>query len=326
MKYMTRNKILFLLAFIGILTSCSWVKTDIDDCPTGVWLKIRYTRNMLDVDAACQQVRDASILVFDHEGNYVKRIEIDYDQLLANNYCVEVSELSNGIYDFVVWSGLGDSHFMTTSPLHIDDLRLSLADADKLQDAEYGDLFYGRIDSVEVTGRYAVHEVDLTKDTNVLVCQVVPASGSGDVAIDRYGLQLTSANGVIDAKNNSVPSSPVVYAPYKMQADTVEDDVNGQLETLGYAVKTLRLMQGDNSRLVLTDNDSGTVILDLPLSDFLCQIASFYTQSGKPLSAQEYLDRQDFHTVILYMSESGSSVVQCRINNWVIRLNDNINL
>ena len=234
--------------------------------------------------------------------------------------------MPNGIYDFVVWSGLGDSHFMTTSPLRIDDLRLSLAAADKVQDAEYGDLFYGRIDSVEVTGRYAVHEVDLTKDTNVLVCQVVPASGSGDVSIDRYGLQLKSSNGVLDACNNTVPSSLVVYAPYKMQADRVEDDLNGQVETLGYAIKTLRLVQGDNSRLVLNDNDSGNVILDLPLTDFLCQIASFYTQSGRPLTAQEYLDRQDFHTVILYMSESGNSVVQCRINNWVIRLNDNINL
>lgn len=281
---------------------------------------------MLDVDAAAQQVRDASIMVFDHEGNYVRRIEIDYGQLYSNNYCVEVSELPNGIYDFVVWSGLGDSHFMTSSPLRIDDLRLSLAAADKVQDAEYGDLFYGRIDSVEVTGRYAVHEVDLTKDTNVLVCQVVPASGSGDVSIDRYGLQLKSSNGVLDACNNTVPSSLVVYAPYKMQADRVEDDLNGQMETLGYAIKTLRLVQGDNSRLVLNDNDSGNVILDLPLTDFLCQIASFYTQSGRPLTAQEYLDRQDFHTVILYMSESGNSVVQCRINNWVIRLNDNINL
>ena len=176
------------------------------------------------------------------------------------------------------------------------------------------------------TGRYAVHEVDLTKDTNVLVCQVVPASGSGDVSIDRYGVQLKSSNGVLDACNNTVPSSLVVYAPYKMQADRVEDDLNGQVETLGYAIKTLRLVQGDNSRLVLNDNDSGNVILDLPLTDFLCQIASFYTQSGRPLTAQEYLDRQDFHTVILYMSESGNSVVQCRINNWVIRLNDNINL
>ena len=323
---MQRNKILFLLAFIGIFTSCSWVKTDIDDCPTGVWLKIRYTCNMLDVDAAAQQVRDASIMVFDHEGNYVRRIEIDYGQLYSNNYCVEVSELPNGIYDFVVWSGLGDSHFMTTSPLRIDDLRLSLAAADKVQDAEYGDLFYGRIYSVEVTGRYAVHEVDLTKDTNVLVCQVVPASGSGDVSIDRYGIQLKSSNGVLDACNNTVPSSLVLYAPYKMQADRVEDDLNGQVETLGYAIKTLRLVQGDNSRLVLNDNDSGNVILDLPLTDFLCQISSFYTQSGRPLTAQEYLDRQDFHTVILYMSESGNSVVQCRINNWVIRLNDNINL
>ena len=281
---------------------------------------------MRDVDAAAQQVRDASIMVFDHEGNYVRRIEIGYGQLYSNNYCVEVSELPNGIYDFVVWSGLGDSHFMTTSPLRIDDLRLSLAAADKVQNAEYGDLFYGRIDSVEVTGRYAVHEVDLTKDTNVLVCQVVPASGSGDVSIDRYGLQLKSSNGVLDACNNTVPSSLVVYAPYKMQADRVEDDLNGQVETLGYAIKTLRLVQGDNSRLVLNDNDSGNVILDLPLTDFLCQIASFYTQSGRPLTAQEYLDRQDFHTVILYMSESGNSVVQCRINNWVIRLNDNINL
>lgn len=39
--------------------------TDLSDCPTGTWLKISYTYNILNVDAASTQVGDITILAFD---------------------------------------------------------------------------------------------------------------------------------------------------------------------------------------------------------------------------------------------------------------------
>ena len=50
-----------LLAVVGFLamSSCTWVKDENDDCPYGFWLKLRYSYNMLDVDAAPKYVTDA---------------------------------------------------------------------------------------------------------------------------------------------------------------------------------------------------------------------------------------------------------------------------
>lgn len=312
-----------LAVFIILLSGCTWVKTDTDDCPTGTWVKIKYANNLLDVDAAANQVRDVSIFMFDSEGNYVRRVEVDYNQLQRDNYVVEVDGLPYGNYDFVVWAGLVDSHFMTNSASRVDDFRLSLVNPGDVQANEYGDLFFGRIDSVEVAGKYAVHEIDMTKDTNIVSCHVV-ASASEDIQAERYGVRLVTSNGVINARNELVSPAKVEYVPFLFQYGTMADQDSGILESVGYDIKTLRLVENDESRLMLTDNQSGTVVVDIPLTKLLCQIASFYTTSGKKLTPQEYLDRQDFHTVIFYLSQSGSQVVQCRINNWIVRLNDYI--
>ena len=42
--------ILFALCTL-FCSACSWVDDDQSDCPTGCWLKLSYTYNMLNVDA-----------------------------------------------------------------------------------------------------------------------------------------------------------------------------------------------------------------------------------------------------------------------------------
>lgn len=318
------TNILALLVAALTLAGCAWVKSDYDDCPTGVWLQMTYTRNLLDVDAAPQQVADVAVLVFDCDGNYVRRIEADRATLAQNDWRIELGGLPAGHYDLIVWGGLADSRFMASSASQMADFRVSLANPERVQDTEFADLFYGRMDSVEVADKYAIYNVGLTKDTNVLACQV--ASLSGNVEPDRYDISLTATNGVLNADNETAVGSTVTYAPFAQRNDTIDDAESGPLPAVTYGLKTMRLTEGDDSRLVLTDKADGTVLLSLPLTKYLAQTASLYTQGGRPLTAAEYLDRQDFHTIVFFLSESGSQVVQCKINNWVIRMNGSINL
>ena len=47
-----RPFLLHIICVITLFSSCNWVNDDLSDCPTGTWLKISYTYNILDVDAA----------------------------------------------------------------------------------------------------------------------------------------------------------------------------------------------------------------------------------------------------------------------------------
>ena len=58
-----RPFLLYIISAIALFSSCNWVNDDLSDCPSGTWLKISYTYNILDVDAASTQVSDITILV-----------------------------------------------------------------------------------------------------------------------------------------------------------------------------------------------------------------------------------------------------------------------
>lgn len=58
-----RPFLLHIICIVMLFSSCNWVNDDLSDCPTGTWLKISYTYNILDVDAASSQVGDITILL-----------------------------------------------------------------------------------------------------------------------------------------------------------------------------------------------------------------------------------------------------------------------
>ena len=47
-----RSFLLHIICIVALFSSCDWVNDDLSDCPTGTWLKISYTYNILNVDAA----------------------------------------------------------------------------------------------------------------------------------------------------------------------------------------------------------------------------------------------------------------------------------
>ena len=51
-----RSFLLHIICVVALFSSCDWVNDDLSDCPSGTWLKISYTYNILNVDAASTQV------------------------------------------------------------------------------------------------------------------------------------------------------------------------------------------------------------------------------------------------------------------------------
>ena len=300
--------------------SCSWVKDNVDDCPYGFWLKLHYTYNILDVEAAPEYVTDAYVYVYDAQGNYVKRIYANQGELKANDYRVRVEGLPEGDYQFVVWSGIGNSQYAVSGDTQtIDDFRLTLAGATTSYSAQLLPLFHGMLSTVHYDDDYALHHVQLMKNTNQLSCIVVPLSQDVKVTPDDYTMRVVAANSVMDAYNRIVPGTSIDYEPFVSDSITVDDTDYGQLHGAKFSMNTMRLMSNSDTRIILERKSTGQTIFNVSFPEYIGMIGALYTNLGREVPVQEYLDRQDFYTIVFYLSGDLERLMQLQVNSWRLR-------
>ena len=316
-----------LLAVVGFLTltSCTWVKDENDDCPYGFWLQLRYAYNMLDVDAASKYVTDAHVYVYDTDGNYVKRIYVTPEQLKANGCRVEVDGLPEGDYQFVVWSGMGNSQYAVSGDTKaIDDFRLALASGNSA--TELPALFHGYLSKVHYDDTYAVYEVELMKNTNLLACLVVSVDNAVETDPADYAMEVVAANGTMNAYNQLVSDDAITYKPFVREAVTIDDSDYGLLNGVKFNISTLRLMSDSDSRIILHRKSTGKVIFDISFPEYIGMIGALYTNMGREISVQEYLDRQDFYTIVFFLSGDMEQLLQLQVNSWRLRASNHLKL
>ena len=320
------KKLLSIICMLAMM-SCTWVKDDVDDCPYGFWLKLLYTYNILDVDAASRYVSDAYVYVYDADGTFIKRIFVTKEVLTANNYLVQVEGLPEGDYQFVVWSGLGNGQYAVTKDTQtIGDFRLALTDRGGKYSGELPALFHGYLPTVHYDDAYAVHNVELMKNTNQLACLVVSVDNNAVLNPGDYTMKVVTANGTMDARNQLVSDAKITYEPYVADAVTFNDADYGALQGLEYGMMTLRLMNNRDCRIVLEKNSTAEKVFDISFPEYIGMIGSLYTNLGRPLSVQEYLDRQDFYTIVFYLSGDLDQLIQLRVNSWRLRANNHLKL
>ena len=325
-KYCALKHLCSILCIL-LLTSCTWVKDDSDDCPYGFWLKLHYTYNILDVEAAPEYVKEVSVYIYDADGNYVSRLDVPQSALASNDYRVKIEGLQEGDYQFVVWSGIGSGQYAVSGDRsEMTEFQLSLPGADNGVSSRLSDLYYGALQTVHYDDSYAVHDVWMMKDTNQLACLVVPLSGDTEVSADDFDMKVVSANGVMDVFNEPVPSREVTYLPYERDAVTVNDADYGELHGIGFGLTTLRLMENLDCRLVLQKRDTGETVFNISLPEYIGLVGAYYTNLGRSLTLQEYLDRQDFYTIVFFLSDDFSQLIRLEVNSWRLRAKNHLKL
>ena len=307
--------------------SCSWVKDDIDDCPFGFWLKLHYTYNILDVEAAPKYLMDAYVYVYDVDGNYIKRVYATRDDLTTNGYRVRIEGLPEGDYQFVVWSGIGNSQYAVSGDTKtIDDFRLSLVGAGGSYAGELSPLYHGYLEPVHYDDSYNQYDVDLMKNTNHLACLVVTVSDQTVLNPDDYSLTITADNGTMDAYNKIVPDATTTYEPFFRDSVIINDSDYGELHGLQFNIMTLRLMANSNNHVVLKNTKTEQTIFNISFAEYIGMIGAFYTNLGRQIPVQEYLDRQDFYTIVFYLSGDLDQLIQLQVNSWRLRVNNHLKL
>lgn len=208
--------ILFALCTL-FCSACSWVDDDQSDCPTGCWLKLSYTYNMLNVDAVTTQVKDVTLFILDQEGNYIVREEVDSLTFHQNECTIQVPSLPQGDYTFLVWAGLADSLYRHT-PTSLTLLRNEVGE----QSEKLSSLFHGRLDNVHISGEYQVLALSLTKNTNILSC-ILQSQSAAPLDTDDFRLELTARNGCMDHRNTPTDSVFTCYLPFMQESANLED-------------------------------------------------------------------------------------------------------
>ena len=267
---------------------------------------------MLNVDAAFTQLKNASIFIFDETGNYIETQHIDSLTLHQNNCQVRLESLSPGKYNFLVWSGLTDSCYECSA----SGVRL-LCDTPGTSSRQLPGLFNGRLEGVEVPEEYAVDEVPLMKLTHRFTC-ILQGQNPTPFTDDEFLLEIKAFNGMIDHRSLPLDSVATSYLPFYQ---TIAD-LSG-LQVVHSELNTLRLLENDDTRLILTHRSTGQRVLDIPLTKYL--LLSRETNAG--MTPQEYLDRQDQYTLIFFLDATEDKLKPyicplMKINDWMVRVNE----
>lgn len=303
------------------------MEDDVDNCPYGFWLNLHYTYNILDVEAAPEYISEVTVYVYDADGNYVSRLDVPQSVLKTNGHRVRVEGLPEGDYQFIVWSGIGNGTYAVSGDRGaLNQFRLSLAQPELKVTSCLPDLYYGRLQTVHFDDSYVSHDVYMMKNTNQLACLVVPMSDDATLSPDDYDMKVVSANSVMDAHNMLVSDNEMTYEPFVRNYVTFEDVEYGELNGVSFNISTLRLMEDNDCRLILEKKDSGEAIFNISFPEYIGMIGTLYTNLGRELTVQEYLDRQDFYTIVFFLSSDLNQLVQLQVNSWRLRAKNHIKL
>lgn len=308
----TATSLLFLCTLF-LCGACSWVDDDRSDCPTGCWLKLSYTYNMLNVDAAATQIENVTLFILDKDGTCISREEVDSVTLHRNECMIKIPSLPEGDYSLLVWAGLDDSLYQYT-PTSLALLRNEAGE----QSGQLSSLFHGRLDDVHISGEYQFLALSLTKNTNILSC-ILQSQSAVPLETDDFRLELTARNGCMDHWNTPIDSVSTCYLPFMQESANLED-----IQVVHAGMNTLRLMEDDDTRLRLIYQPGEEVLFDIPLTQYLLLSRHVETTDMLP---QEYLDRQDRYNLIFFLDSTENPqkpyiCLQMKVNGWIIRINN----
>ncbi|MFI3322485.1 MAG: FimB/Mfa2 family fimbrial subunit [Rikenellaceae bacterium] len=315
------------------MVSCGWVNDDYTDCPTGTWLHFSYTYNILDVDAAYNQVDDISIFIFDDNGRYIKTQEVDSLQFQQNSAMVEIDQ-PQGEYKILVWGGLSDSNYALSNLIEgetlYEDVELSLsksAEADE-NSALLSFLFHCRLDYIAVTDYYNIIEAPLVKNSNHFSV-IIQDESNNDLQVGDLGIVIRSDNGVLGYDNNIIEGNYINYTPYsQFLTEVTNTSLDGEVVVSSICasyINTLRLFVGDDTSLSIVNTSNDERLVDISIVQYLLLTQSYYGFGN--ISNQEYLDRQDSYSLIFYLEKCSDSTegyicTKVSVNGWIVRFND----
>ena len=325
----TYTYLLRLLPVWAVLTlglvSCEYIHEDLKPCDH--YLHFTYTHNMKFADAfqhelVCQEeAKTAELFIFDGDGKFLSSQSLPTETLQENRIRLN---LDPGKYKLLAWAGLNDTDYTWTKPAageSMDEWLMSVRQDEGVVARELSGLFQGTLELTIPSGGETDTEFPLVKNTNKIRLALIDANSGTGLQADDFTILATTHNGDLNAQNQPVADEAVLWKPYLQQVETVADTEGGTaMQAVVAELNTMRLMDGAQACLQWSNKGEATPVLQGDLTDFL-----LLTQmESHDLDAQEYLDRQDEYTIVVYLDivDGKAHCLEVIVNDWTIRLDD----
>lgn len=324
------RKLAALVLLLPWLAASCTINDDETQCPGGYYLHFKYDYNMKFADALAQEVTTLTVYVFGKEGKYLTSFQADSSLLRQSGYRMQLP-LEAGNYHIVAWAGVDKEWF------NLPDLQPGQSTLDnlvtELRRGENGEvpasgavapLWHGELENISVPEDiYVTHTdtVSLVKDTHTIRVMLQQVSGKVLHSSDfETSIVSPEGNGRLNYDNTLLPDSPLTYRPYYTSENLVGGDEagNGQVSLVIAELSTLRIMENSNLRLRIRKTADQSVVIDIPLTDYL--LLTHMEGEQRIRSNQEYLDRQDRYTITFFLTSGGSWLdTRIEINGWALR-------
>lgn len=327
-------KSLAAIACTSMLYACDSLIYDGEgDCSVNFRVNFRYDYNMKFADAFAHEVNVVTLYLLDTDGRVVWQRTEQGEALAADGYAITV-DVVPGEYDLLAWCGTTDKGSFSIPETTVgEELTCTLGrqrDAENkafvTEDLDY--LFHGWLPDQafgETEGTYT-YTVPLVKNTNNVRVVLQHLSGEA-MDKDKFIFTITDTNGSMNWDNTLLPDEPVTF--YAWHTDAGEAGMDTQSEETQTASRAAfsaaiaeltvpRLVKGQETRLAVTNKETGRTVFSIPLIDYALLVKGFY---NRDMDDQEYLDRQDVHDMVFFLDEDGRWLdAYIYINSWKVML------
>lgn len=349
-------KILMIAILAGAMASCDSVMGfDEGDCSIEYRIKFKYDMNMEEVDAFAKQVRTVTLYAFDDNNTLVYQKTEEGEQLGEANYTMQV-DINPENYHLIVWAGLNDQSFavplLTPTLSQIEELKVktlrqykTVARGTEEEKDQYvveqnlHSLWHGEVRKgtfTQTNGKKQILTVGLTKNTNnirVVVAQVNrsgnPIPSSRALNKNTFECALYDDNGYMNYDNSILDDNLLTYKPFVVEENTVSsrafssaNEPAQNYDAVVSELSTARLMADKAPQLTIKNTETGEVLFNCSNLVKYLEMLQLDKYKGK-YGLQEYLDREDNYSVIIFVDEKMALIrTVIEINAWVIQLND----
>ena len=333
------RKALLAMAIALPMASCYSVWDDNDDCPTETEYRVKFVHdyNMLFTDAFATQVRSVTLYAFDESGKLVLQQSEQGEALSRDDYTMKL-DLAPGNYRLVAWAGLAEGNAYEVPLLQegvsdMEDLTCRInryrrtLHGEEIDSVGYLHPLWHGITEPQTLTRAAVNTQTVTmplmKNTSTIRV-ILQQMAAGQMDASQFEFTITDENGMMTHENHIVEGDGILtYMPYHQAQGSTVVEGEATEEQLNMVVAELsvgRLMADADTRLTVSNRETGKPVLSIPLIDYLelCRTVANYDM---PL--QEYLDREDTYTMTFFLDSDNAWInTQVIINDWIVRYND----
>lgn len=330
-----RNKLLQVLtACMLVLCACDNVIYDYEgDCSVNYKVRFRYDYNMKFADAFAHEVNSVTLYALDKDNRVVWQRTEQGAALASGDYEMTL-DVAPGEYSLLAWCGTtGKESFTIPQTLDGEELTCTLnkeydTDGAAFVNKDLDRLFHGWLPSQqmpETEGTY-IYTVPLVKNTNSV--RVVLQHLSGEpVDKDKFTFAIHDSNGRMDWDNTLLPDEPVTYyawhtdageAGMRSPARAGQDPTRSVFSAAVAELTVARLVKGQDTRLTISNKETGKVVISIPLIDYALLVKGFY---NREMDDQEYLDREDTYDMVFFLDEGDRWLdAYIYINSWKVVL------